>query len=91
MIEIPIEVVAEIVYVLEGVYKVKRKEIKTSLLSLLSQSNIVVYNSELLKFALDQFVKTSLDFVDTLLLAYKTVENKKVYTFDKKLLKALNQ
>lgn len=61
------------------------------MLSLLSQSNIVVYNSELLKFALDQFVKTSLDFVDTLLLAYKTVENKKVYTFDKKLLKALNQ
>ena len=82
---IPNEVFAEIVYVLEKVYRVEREEISNILLELLDYKNIEVYDLELIKTALKLYAKRRLDFVDTLLYAYKKVKNYEVYTFDKKL------
>ena len=46
------EVIAEVVYVLEKVYKIERKEIKECLFQILNYNNIKTDNNELLKAAL---------------------------------------
>lgn len=82
---LPNEVIAQIVYVLEKVYKVKNEEISDVLLELLKYTNIVVNDIGVLEEALLLFGKRRLDFVDTLLYAYNKVKGYQIYTFDKKL------
>lgn len=82
---VPNEVIAEIVYVLEKVYKVKNDDISTALLELFSYGNLQVTNIELVNEALKLYGKGRFDFVDTLLYAYHKVGGNEVYTFDKKL------
>jgi predicted nucleic-acid-binding protein len=86
---LPNEVIAEIVYVLEKVYRVKNEEISDILLELFKYTNIVVNDIEILEEAFLLFGKRRLDFVDTLLYAYNKVKGYEVYTFDKKLNKLL--
>lgn len=64
------EVIAEIVYVLEKVYKVKNDEISDTLRELFEYGNLEVDDLEVLKEALSLYSKGKLDFVDTLLYAY---------------------
>ncbi|MDB5054152.1 MAG: putative nucleic-acid-binding protein contains domain [Bacilli bacterium] len=66
---IPNEVIAEVVYVLEKVYKVERLQISDNLKNLLNYSNI----------------RTKIDFVDALLFAYSKIGGHTIFTFDKKL------
>ena len=82
---IPNEVMAEIVYVLEKVYNVERKEIYSSLIELLEYKNIEVSDFSLINEALVVYSERKLDFVDTLLYAYNKIANHEIYTFDKKL------
>ena len=82
---LPNEVIAEIVYVLEKVYKVKNEEISDILLELFKYTNIIVNDIEVLEEAFLLFGKRRLDFVDTLLYAYNKAKGYQVYTFDKKL------
>ncbi|WP_197971913.1 PIN domain-containing protein [Treponema zioleckii] len=77
------EVIAEVVYVLYGVYKIERGDIEKALLSFLP--NVTVENTETLKNALHNYSETKLDFVDCLLAAYHIVEKNEILTFDKKL------
>lgn len=86
---VTIEVMAEVVYVLKGVYSVKRDKIKTSLLEFLSevQSN----DMEVLKYGLETYAEEKLDFVDCILYAYNKVKGYEIKTFDKKLRHLLNQ
>ncbi len=86
---VPNEVIAEVVYVLEKVYKVGSKEVSDSLLELFDYDNLRVGDVELINEALRLYAERKLDFVDTLLYAYQKVRNHKVYTFDKKLSKML--
>ncbi|ACJ34977.1 pilus assembly protein [Anoxybacillus gonensis] len=79
------EVVVEVVYVLEKVYKVKNDEICDTLLELFKYDNIDVDDIDILEEALILFVKRRMDFVDALLYAYNKVKGYQVYTFDKKL------
>ena len=88
---IPNEVMAEVVYVLEKVYKVERENIERVLVGLILYPNIKVDNKELIKMALQLFANRRLDFVDTLLFAYSRVEKYEVITFDKKLLKVIER
>lgn len=88
---LPNEVIAEVVYVLDKVYNVKNDEICDTLLELLSYNNISVDDINVLKEALLIFGKRRLDFVDTLLYAYNKINGYKVYTFDKKLNKLLEE
>ncbi|NLC08258.1 MAG: type II toxin-antitoxin system VapC family toxin [Syntrophomonadaceae bacterium] len=87
---VPNEVIAEIVYVLEKVYKVKNDEISDALKALFEYGNIEADDLEVLNEALNLYGSRKLDFVDTLLYAYHKVKNYEVYTFDKKLNKLLN-
>lgn len=88
---IPNEIIAEVVYVLEKVYKVKRKEIQKSLSEFLTYDNIITADIDILLESLEIYSKRQLDFVDTLLLSYRKIKKYTVFTFDKKLEKLLNQ
>lgn len=83
------EVIAEIVYVLEKVYKVDRNRICNELKDLIESDNIKVDNIDVISYALDIFSKLRLYFIDSLLCAYAKITNAKIYTFDKKLLNAI--
>lgn len=87
---IPNEIIAEVVYVLEKVYKIERLQIRKSLDDLISYDNIQVDNEIIIQNALELFAKRRLDFVDTLLFAYNKVEKYEVATFDEKLKKLLD-
>ena len=78
-------VLAEVVYVLEGFYGVKRKEISEALLSLLKAKGMQAYHKEALIKALKIFSESNLDFVDGLLCAYG--EEFPILSFDKKVRK----
>lgn len=56
------EVLAEVVYVLKGIYKVERAEIAKVLIDFLDE--ISIENQETVCEALSLFSETSLDFVD---------------------------
>jgi predicted nucleic-acid-binding protein len=86
---VPFEVMAEVVYVLEKLYRVPRTDIRMSLEMLISYPNISFTNQEILLQAILLYKEKRIDFVDSLLIAYNHVENYKIYTFDKKLEKLL--
>ncbi|NPB08236.1 MAG: type II toxin-antitoxin system VapC family toxin [Aquificae bacterium] len=65
-------VVAEVVYVLQKLYRVDRKEISEVLKELLKIKNIKVSDKGILLKALDIFAQKSLDFVDSILCAYSS-------------------
>ncbi len=82
------EVLAEVVYVLQGVYKVPKQEIVLSLSTFVSLSSISMYESKSIMFeALQLFESRNLDFVDCCLCALK--EKYEVKSFDKKLMKCV--
>ena len=77
------EVLAEIVYVLLGVYSVPRVEIASQLRLLLGE--VQSEHPEVLDAALATFAETRLDFVDCLLAAHNKRLGDKVVSFDRKL------
>ncbi|MBE6082480.1 MAG: type II toxin-antitoxin system VapC family toxin [Tissierellaceae bacterium] len=88
---IPNEIIAEIVYVLEKVYKVKNDEISNTLKNLFQYGNLKVIDLDVVEEALDIYGKKKFDFVDTLLYAYYKIKGYEIYTFDKKLNKLLKK
>ncbi len=84
-VNIPTEVIAEIVYVLEKVYKISRKEISSKLNSLISYSNIEIENKDVITESFKIYAQRKLDFVDSVLCAYKRIRNVEILTFDKKI------
>lgn len=81
------EVLAEVVYVLKGVYEVGRIEIAQTLIEFLDE--ISMENQEIMCEALLLFSKTSLDFVDCILIARHKVVGEEIASFDRKLNKML--
>ena len=86
---VPIEIVAEVVYVLSKVYKVNRILVSNTIKDFFEISNVNVFKYEIINSALNLFAITNLDFVDCLLVSYSKVENYDVLTFDKELKKYL--
>ncbi|WP_297453314.1 type II toxin-antitoxin system VapC family toxin [Persephonella sp.] len=82
-------VIAEIVYVLKGVYDVDKKEIAEVLTELLKSKNIKTQDKQTVIDALNLYANKNLDFVDCLICAYGG--NYSVLTFDKKLNKCLKE
>ncbi|MBR1444968.1 MAG: PIN domain-containing protein, partial [Firmicutes bacterium] len=62
------EVMAEVIYVLKGVYKLERDEISNVLRKFTDL--IETDDNEVMKSALEIYEKKKLDFVDCLLIAY---------------------
>ena len=81
------EILAEVVYVLFGVYKISKKDIVNQLLELIKYDNIVVSNYSVINKALNIFKNKNLDFVDCILCAY--AKQDEIITFDKKLNKCI--
>ncbi len=77
------EVIAEVIYVLDGVYDMPREDISWVIHCLLLDVNVA--NVKSLRYAMGLFNQTSLDFVDCLLIAYHKVLGLNVLSFDKKL------
>ena len=77
------EVMAEVVYVLKGVYKVPLEEISSVLLDFLD--SVFMEEKAEVMLALKLFGEASLDFVDCLLIARNRISGIPVFTFDKKM------
>ena len=82
------EVLAEIVYVLSGVYAVPRAELAKKLDAFLDE--VQCDPPAVLRRALATFGAKKVDFVDCLLLAYHVETGDAVVTFDKDLRKLLD-
>lgn len=89
---IPDLVLAEVVYVLESVYKFERRNIVEKL-SVLIRFDRFVLDKELLKTALGLYgMESSVSFVDAYLAALVSLRrNSEVITFDKKLMKVVGK
>ena len=85
---VPIEVIAEVVYVLKGVYSVDGNKIRDALMEFLSE--VTVAEKEVIQVGLDAYAENNLDFVDCILYAYSCVKKYDIKTFDKKLNKLLS-
>lgn len=85
------EIAAEVVYVLNRVYKIDRKELAEAVLEILGVENIEPDEPEVLKAALKAYAGNSLDFADCLLIGYHMVYGCEICTFDAKLNKALQK
>ena len=86
---VPIEVIAEVVYVLKGVYSVDRVKIRDALMEFLSE--VTVAEKEVIQIGLEAYVENNLDFVDCILYAYSCVKKYDIKTFYKKLNKLLSR
>lgn len=90
-VSLPVEVGCEVVYVLQKVYGVERKDIQRQLGALLNEGLVSMEKPAVFLSALEAYGASSLDFVDTLLGAYQLIEQKEIFTFDNKLLKHLER
>lgn len=82
---VPTEVVAEIVYVLNKVYRLPRETIADELTTLFSNGLI---HHQYLRFILQAIViykATNMDFVDCVLISYAENFGYQITTFDKKV------
>ena len=82
------EILAEVVYVLFGVYKISKIDISNQILELIDFDNISVSNMKVAKQTFELFKTKNLDFVDCLLCAYSNLDE--IVTFDKKLNKCIS-
>lgn len=81
---------AEVCYVLEGVYQVTREDIVSNFRKL--NNDVVILNADILLRGLEIFDKTpKIDFVDCLLYGYKREKGINIITFDKKLQRRLRE
>ncbi len=82
------EVLAEVVYVLMGVYSISKIDVSDMLIQLISFENVKTLDDSITIKSLQIFKEKNIDFVDCLLCAYS--KNDTIKTFDKKLLKCIN-
>ena len=86
-VTITTEVIAEVVYVLKGVYSMEREDIAETIRNFMEFVNC--RDADTVKLALDTYKEQNLDFVDCLLYGYHVIDGAEIATFDKKLLKIL--
>lgn len=83
------EVLAEVVYVLQKVYKTDRRDIAEAVSGVLRQLECA--DKRVAETALSVYADTALDFVDCVLCARHRVRGDEIATFDKPLLKYLSR
>ena len=86
---IPVEVMAEVIFVLQKVYKLERKLIAEKISFLHDIKTNLLSESELVMYAVKTYAATKLDFVDCLLAGYARIKHCSILTFDKDLKKLL--
>lgn len=90
-VTLPVAVACEVVYVLQKVYAVARKDIQQQLGDPLNEGLVSMDKPDVFLKALECYGDSSLDFVDTLLWAHQLLEGQEVFTFDSKLLRQLQR
>jgi len=83
------EVIAEIIYVLEKVYKYERETIFDRVYRIMNLKNVFNLDKQFVLKALEIYKNQNLDFVDCLLCSYSEIDE--IKTFDKKLLKCIDK
>jgi len=89
IVETPIEVLCEVVFVLDRVYSINRKDIADTLLDFYSSTKCSLPHREAVISGIELYGGKNLDFVDCLLAGYQKAENIVIFTFDEKLEKLL--
>ncbi|MDR2595804.1 MAG: PIN domain-containing protein [Treponema sp.] len=89
IVETPIEVLCEVVFVLTRIYNIARKDIADTLLDFYESTNCILPHREAVIKGIEYFGNQNLDFVDCLLAGYYETENTAIQTFDTKLEKLL--
>lgn len=90
-VTLPIEVACEVVYVLQKVYAIDRKDIQQQLGNLLNENLVKMDKPAIFLKALECYSTSTFDFVDTLLWAYHAVDQQEIFTFDNKLHKYIQR
>lgn len=80
-----IEVAAELVYVLAGVYRVPRKEIAETLTLLFAEKSWKLYRKDVVLEALKLYGSSAIDFIDAWLVSLHRFAGAKIVSFDKKV------
>ncbi len=76
-------VAAEIIYVLESVYKLSKKETVEKLLAIIKLGNVVMENQSIVLEALELYEEKNLDFTDAYLVCHaRKSRHRKVFSFD---------
>jgi len=91
IVEVPVEVLCEVVYVLTGHYKIDRQSVSNGLKRFFEQTQCVLSHRKAVLQGLEYFGNTSLDLVDCILAGYNEVEKDEIYTFDGKLQKLIKK
>ena len=86
---VPNEIAAELVYVLEKVYSIPKKEIRDVLAVLFARGNFNFIDKDVILSSLEYYSGYNLDYADALLVSYKKIQKAEVLTFDRKLLKII--
>lgn len=86
-----LKVIAEVVYVLTKVYNIPRGKSSEAIQHFLKARNIVCKDEEITLKALELSSENNLDFVDNILLAYHQCMGVSIYTYDRKLINAINR
>ena len=90
-VEVPIEILCEVVYVLKGHYKIERQNIAVTLKGFFVKTRCILQHKKAVFLALDYFGSNNLDFTDCLLAGYNEIEKDEIFTFDSKLQKLLDR
>ena len=91
IVDVPIEVLCEVVFVLSGHYKIDRQSISTGLKRFFDQTQCILSHREAVLRGLEYFGQNSLDFVDCVLAGYAMIEKDEIFTFDNKLQKMITK
>ena len=91
IVEVPVEVLCEVVYVLTGNYDIDRKTVSLNLKYFFDQTRCNLPHRQAILRGLEYFGEKSLDFVDCILAGYAEVEKDEIFTFDTKLRKLIQK
>ncbi len=84
-------VVLESWFVLKNLYKMPKDEFVERFLSILTLSNVINQDKQVLIEALKILQRRNIDFIDALLCARAAVQGHKVYSFDTDIQKCLKE
>ena len=91
IVEVPVEVLCEVVYVLTGHYEIDRESVSTKLKLFFDETQCILPCRKAVLQGLDYFRCSSIDFVDCVLAGYAVIEKDEIYTFDNKLQKLIEK
>ena len=89
IVEVPIEVLCEVVFILKGHYGIDRFNVSAKLIYFFDQTQCILPHRDAVLRGLEYYGQKSLDFVDCVLDGYADVEKDEILTFDDKLQKLI--